>query len=53
MFNLLKRYFRLLAVLFRGGCSNLTEVQGVYQVLAEKITVFETMSGELVAKTLW
>ncbi len=53
MLNLLKRYIRLLTVLFRAGCSHLTEVQGVYQVLAEKIAVYETMSAELIAETLW
>jgi hypothetical protein len=36
MLNLLKRYIRLLSVLFGAGCSHLTEVQGVYQVLAKK-----------------
>ncbi len=51
--NFLKRYIRLLTVLFGAGCSHLTEVQGVYQVLAEKITVYETMSAELIAETLW
>ena len=53
MTNLLKRYIRLLTVLFGAGCSHLTEVQGVYQVLAEKIAVYETMSAELIAETLW
>ena len=53
MLNLLKRYIRLLTVLFGAGCSHLTEVQGVYQVLAEKIAVYETMSAELIAETLW
>ncbi|KAI2490032.1 hypothetical protein MHU86_24547 [Fragilaria crotonensis] len=33
------------------GCC--PEVQGVYQVLAEKIAVYETMSAELIAETLW
>ncbi|KAI2496731.1 hypothetical protein MHU86_17778 [Fragilaria crotonensis] len=32
MTNLLRRYIRLLTVLFGAGCSHLTEVQGVYQV---------------------
>ena len=53
MLNLLKKYIRLLTVLFGAGCSHLTEVQGVYQVLAEKIAVYETMSAELIAETLW
>lgn len=53
MLNLLRRYIRLLTVLFGGGCAHLTEVQGVYQVLAEKAAVYESMSGELVAETLW
>ena len=53
MTNLLRRYIRLLTVLFGAGCSHLTEVQGVYQVLAEKIAVYETMSAELIAETLW
>ena len=50
---LLKRYIRLLTVLFGAGCSHLTEVQGIYQVLAEKMAVYEVMSGELIAETLW
>lgn len=53
MTNLLKRYIRLLTVLFGAGCSHLTEVQGVYQVLAEKAAVYELMSAELIAETLW
>jgi hypothetical protein len=53
MLNLLKRYIRLLTVLFGAGCSHLTEVQGVYQVLAEKIAVYETMSAALIAETIW
>ena len=53
MLNLLKRYIRLLTVLFGAGCSHLTEVQGIYQVLAEKMAVYESMSGELIAETLW
>ena len=53
MLNLLKRYIRLLTVLFGAGCSHLTEVQGVYQVLAEKVAVYETMLAELIAETLW
>jgi hypothetical protein len=46
MLNLLERYICLLTVLFGVGCSHLTEVQGVYQVLAEKIAVYD-------AETLW
>ena len=53
MLTLLKRYIRLLNVLFGAGCSHLTEVQGVNQVLAEKIAVYETMLAELIAETLW
>ena len=53
MLTLLKRYICLLTVLFRARCSHLTEVPGVYQVLAEKIAVYETMSAELIAETLW
>ncbi len=54
MLNLLKRYIRLLTtVLFGAGCSHLTEVQYVYQVLAEKIAVYKTMLVELIAETLW
>ena len=53
MLNLLKRYIHLLTVLFGAGCSHLTEVQGVYQVLAEKIAVYETMSAELIVEMLW
>ena len=50
--NFLKRNIRLLTVLFGAGCSHLTEVQGVYQVLAEKITVYETMPRRC-GKCLW
>jgi hypothetical protein len=32
---------------------HLTEVQGVYQELAKKNAVYETMSAELIAETLW
>jgi hypothetical protein len=53
MLNLLKRYNRLLTVLFGASCSHLTEVRGVYQALAEKIAVYETISAELIAETLW
>ena len=50
MLTLLRRYIRLLTVLFGAGCSHLTEVQGIYQVLAEKVAV---MSAELIAEILW
>ena len=53
MLTLLKRYIRLLTVLFGTRCAHLLEVQGVYQVLAEKAAVYESMSGELVAETIW
>ena len=53
MLNLLKRYIRLLTVLFGARCSHLLEVQGVYQALAEKVGVYEQMSGELIAETIW
>ena len=53
MLNLLKRYIRLLTVLFGAGCSHLTEVWGVYQVLAKKGAVYESMSMELIAEILW
>jgi len=53
MLTLLRRYIRLLTVLFGAGCSHLTEVQGIYQVLAEKVAVYETMSAELIAEILW
>jgi hypothetical protein len=53
MLTLLRRYIRLLTVLFGAGCSHLTEVQGIYQVLAEKVAVYETMSAELITEILW
>ena len=53
MLNLIRRYIRMLTVLFGPGCVHLLEVQGVYQVLSDKAGVYETMSGELVAETLW
>jgi hypothetical protein len=43
MLNLLKRYIRLLNVLFGTRCAHLLEVQGVYQVLAKKAAVYETI----------
>jgi hypothetical protein len=39
MLSLLKRYIRLLNVVFGTRCAHLLEVQGVYQVLAEKAAV--------------
>jgi hypothetical protein len=53
MMSLLKRYIHLLTVLFGARCSHLSEVQGIYMVLAEKIGVYETMSCELIAETIW
>ena len=53
MLNLLKRYICLLTVLFGAGCSHLMEMQGVHQVLAEKIAVYETMSREVIAEMPW
>ena len=53
MMNLLKRYIHLLTVLFGARCSHLLEVQGMYMILAEKIGVYETMSCELIAETMW
>jgi hypothetical protein len=53
MLRLLRRYICLLIVRFGAGCSHLTKLQGIYQVLAEKVTVYETMSAELIAEILW
>ena len=53
MLNLIRRYIRLLAVFFGNGCSHLLEVQAVFQVLSDKVMVYETMGAELVAETLW
>jgi hypothetical protein len=53
MLNLIKRYIRLLTVFFGPGCGHLLEVQGVYQMLADKSAVYETMTGDLIAETLW
>ena len=54
MLTLLRRYICLLTGLFGAGCFHLTEVQGIYQVLAEKVAVYyETMSAELIAEILW
>jgi hypothetical protein len=53
MLNLMKRYIRLLTVLFGAGCLHLTEVKGMYQVLAEKGAVYKSMSMELIAEILW
>lgn len=53
MLGLLKKYIQLLTVLFGPGCAHLVEVQGVYQILSAKSAVYETMTAELVAETLW
>ena len=53
MLMLLRRYIRLLTVLFGAGCSHLTEVQGIFQVLAEKVAFYETMSAEWIAENIW
>jgi hypothetical protein len=53
MLTFLRRYICLLTVLFGAGFSHLTEVQEIYQVLAEKVAVYETMSVELIAEILW
>ena len=53
MLTLVKHYIRLLTVLFGAGCAHLLEVQGVYQVLSDKAAVYEGMSGDLIAETLW
>jgi hypothetical protein len=51
--GLLKKYIQLLTVLFGPGCAHLAEVQGVYQILSAKSAVYETMTAESVAETLW
>jgi hypothetical protein len=53
MLNLIKRYIRLLTVLFGAGCTHLLEVQAVFQVLSDKSAIYEAMSADLVAETLW
>ena len=53
MLSLLRKYIRLLTVLFGPGCAHLAEVQGVYQILSAKSAVYETMTADLVAETLW
>lgn len=53
MLSLIKRYIRLLTVLFGAGCSHLLEVQTVYHVLSDKLAIYEMMSSDLVAETLW
>ena len=53
MLNLIKRYIRMLTVFFGAGCTHLLEVQAVYQVLSDKSAIYESMSGDLVAETLW
>ena len=53
MLSLIKRYIRLLTVLFGAGCTHLLEVQAVFQVLSDKSAIYESMSAALVAETLW
>jgi hypothetical protein len=53
MLNLMKRYICLLTMLFGAGCSHLTEVQGVYQLLAKKGALYKSMSIDLIAEILW
>ena len=53
MLNLVRRYIRLLTVLFGNRCGHLLEVQAVFQVLSDKSAIYESMSAELVAETLW
>ena len=54
MLSLIWHYIRMLTVLFGAGCGHLIEVQGVFQVFADKSAVYELlMTGELVAETLW
>jgi hypothetical protein len=53
MLSLIWHYIRMLTgLLFGAGCVYLIEVQGVFQVFADKSTVYELMTGELVAETL-
>jgi hypothetical protein len=52
MLSLIWRYICMLTVLFGAGCGHLIEVQGVFQVFADKSAVYELMTGELVADTL-
>ncbi len=53
MLRLLRTYIRLLTVLTGAGSAHLAEVQGVYQILSAKSAVYEIMSANLVAETLW
>jgi hypothetical protein len=53
MLSLLRKYIRLLTVLFGPGCAHLAEVQGVYQILSAKSAVYEKITADLVAETLW
>ena len=53
MLTLIRRYIRMLTVFFGAGCTHLLEVQAVYQVLSDKSAIYEAMSNELVAETLW
>jgi hypothetical protein len=46
MLGLLRKYIRLLTVLFGAGCAHLSEVQGVYhQILSAKADVYEPRLG--------
>jgi hypothetical protein len=41
MLSLIWRYIRMLTVVFGAGCGHLIEVQGVFQVFADKSAVYE------------
>ena len=53
MLSLIWHYICMLTVLFGAGCGHLIEVQGVFQVFADKSAVYELMTGKLVAEMLW
>jgi hypothetical protein len=39
--DVVEEYICLLTMLFGAGCSHLTEVQGIYQVLVEEVAVYQ------------
>ena len=43
---IIQRYICMLTVLFGAGCGHLIEVQGVFQVFADKSAVYELMTGD-------
>ena len=51
--DLLKKYMKLLTVMFGDQCHHLQEIKGIYQAIGAMISTYETMSPELVVAIVW